>query len=254
MYGALHRALLPGVAFVKLQGPLVYGKYITRPNRFLTICKVNGQRVPAYIPNPGPMPDLLYSGVEVLLRQHPGTHRKTGFDLIGVRNRGVLLSLDSRVPNWIIAEALDQHKLAPFAQYSKMHSEPIFGKSRLDFLLRHNQLPPCLIEAKSSTDAVDAVGYFPRAVTERGQRHLHELMHAIACGYRAAIIFIVQRTDAKVLRPNDRIDPIFGQVLREAAQNKVETYAWTTRFNEDTYEIILDCAIPVDLTPFAFVG
>lgn len=235
---------------MRLQGPLIYGKYVKRPNRFLTICRVNGQRVPAYIPNPGPMPDLLYSGVEVLLRQNRGLHRKTEFDLVGVRHQGVLLSLDSRVPNWLIAEALSQRKLAPFAQYSKVHSEPIYGNSRLDFLLLDNQLPPCLIEAKSSTDAIDAIGYFPRAVTERGQRHLHELMHATTCGYRAAIIFIVQRTDATVLRPNDQVDPGFGQVLREAAQNKVETYAWTTRFNEDTYEIIIDCPIPVDLASF----
>jgi sugar fermentation stimulation protein A len=119
----------------------------------------------------------------------------------------------------------------------------------LDFLLQDKSLPPCLIEAKSSTDAEESIGYFPRAVTQRGQRHVCELMHAISEGYRAAIVFILQRSDASSMRPNDRIDPAFGQVLRQAAKKGVETYAWATRFNENTYEITIDRVLPVDLTP-----
>lgn len=233
---------------MKLQGPFVYAEFLKRPNRFLAICKLKGQRVPVYIPNPGPMPDLLFPGVEVLLRHNPGVFRKTDYDLICSRKDGVLLSLDSRVPNWLLAEALPKRQLPPFAQYSMVQTEPVYGDSRLDFLLQSPGLPPCLIEAKSSTDAENSIGHFPRAVTDRGQRHLRELMHAITCGYRAAIVFVVQRTDAKQFRPNDRIDPVFGQVLREASSQGVEPYAWTTRFDEKKYEITIAQQIPVDLT------
>jgi sugar fermentation stimulation protein A len=234
---------------VKLQGPFHFATFLERPNRFLTICQLNGRRVSAYMPNPGPMPDLLFPGVEVLLRHNPGTHRKTDYDVVCSRNRGVLLSLDSRVPNWLLAEALPQHQLAPFTQYHYFISEPVYKESRLDFLLRADEQPSCYIEAKSSTDAQNSVGVFPRVPTERGQRHLQELMHAIDEGFRAAIVFIVQRTDVERMRPNDSVDPAFGCVLRKAVKYGVEAYAWTTRFIESSHEIVIDQAIPVDLSP-----
>ncbi len=234
---------------MKLQGPFTYGKFIERPNRFLAICRLSGRRVPAYIPNPGPMPDLLFSGVEVLLRHNCGNHRKTDFDLICSRNHGVLLSLDSRVPNWLLAEVLPQGLLMPFSEYHEIITEPVYHESRLDFLLLADEHPPFLIETKSSTDAFRGVGLFPRAVTKRGYRHVQELIYAVKEGYRAAIVFIVQRTDAKIFRPNDQIDPAFGNILRQAADHGVETYAWTTQYNEQTHEILISKAIPVDLSP-----
>ncbi len=234
---------------MKLQGPFSYGEFLERPNRFLTICQVNGRRVQAYIPNPGPMPDLLYPGVEVLLRHNPANHRKTDYDVICSRNQGVMLSLDSRVPNWLLAEALPQGQLEPFIQYHEINPEPIYKDSRLDFLLHAKGHPSCFIEAKSSTDAIDRIGLFPRVPTNRGQRHVQELIHAIDEGYRATIVFIVQRTDADKMRPNDPIDPKFGSILRKAVKHGVEAYAWTTRFIEQNHEIVIDRAIPVDLEP-----
>jgi sugar fermentation stimulation protein A len=194
------------------------------------------------------MPDLLFPGVEVLLRFNAGKHRKTDFDLICSRPHYDYLSLDARVPNWLLAEALPEGRLPPFANYTKIHSEPQYRESRLDFLLQGDSLPPCLIEAKSSTDAKNSVGYFPRAITQRGQRHVKELIHALTEGYRTAIVFILQRSDAASLRPNDKIDPEFGQILRQAAKRGVETFAWSTRFNEEKYEITIDQPLPVDLT------
>jgi len=232
---------------MKLQGPFTYGAFLKRPNRFLAICELNGQRVRAYIPNPGPMPDLLFPGVELILRHAPAPHRSTDYDLVCARHHGIFLSLDCRVPNWILSEALPAQALVPFADYTEISPEPVYGESRLDFLLKGKELPPCYIEAKSSTDAINNIGYFPRAVTPRGQRHLHELMHAKAKGYRAAVVFIVQRTDAIRLRPNDQIDPAFGEALRKAVRNGVEPFAWTTRFDEEHFEITIDRQIPVDL-------
>jgi sugar fermentation stimulation protein A len=234
---------------MKLKGPFTYGAFLERPNRFLAICQLNGQHVRAYIPNPGPMPDLLFPGVELILRHAPAPHRSTDYDLVCARHQGIFLSLDCRVPNWILSEALPAQTLPPFADYSEIISEPPFGESRLDFLLEGENLPSCYIEAKSSTDAINEIGYFPRAVTPRGQRHLHELMHAKDNGYRAAVVFIVQRTDARCLRPNDQIDPNFGAALREAVRNGVEAFAWTTRFDEECFEISVNQQIPVDLTP-----
>jgi sugar fermentation stimulation protein A len=130
-----------------------------------------------------------------------------------------------------------------------VQAEPVFEGSRLDFLLQAPSLPPLLIEAKSSTHAENDTAFFPRAVTQRGSRHLHSLMQAINQGYRAAIVFIIQRADAKIFRPNDRIDPKFGKTLRQAIKHGVEAYAWTTQLDENTMQINIDHAIPVDLDP-----
>ncbi|MFX1565188.1 MAG: DNA/RNA nuclease SfsA [Promethearchaeota archaeon] len=247
MLGFLLR--LQGVNPVKLQGPFLYGHFLERPNRFLTVCQLNGRKVLAYMPNPGPMPDLLHPGVEVLLRHNPGIHRKTDYDLVCSRSNGAMLSLDSRVPNWLLAEVLPLRQLAPFSQYQEIIPEPVYRTSRLDFCLRNETLPTCYIEAKSSTDTRQSIGLFPRVPTERGQRHVQELMHAVDEGFRAAIVFIVQRTDAAKMKPNDPIDPEFGTILRKAVNYGVEAYAWTTRFIEPTCEIIIDREIPVDLSP-----
>ncbi len=195
------------------------------------------------------MPDLLFPGVQVFVHYAPNPKRKTDYDLIAVRHQGSVLSLDSRIPNQLLAKSFENGLLPPFIAYTKIKSEPVYRESRLDFLLEGPSEPPCLIEAKSSTHVEDGVGYFPRAVTLRGQRHLHELMHAIDDGYRAAIIFLVQRTDAKVFRPNDRIDPDFGAALRQAAKYGVEIYAWSSHLDEKSGKISLDSPIPVDLSP-----
>ena len=108
--------------------------------------------------------------------------------------------------------------------------------------------PSCYVEAKSSTDATNRVGLFPRVPTKRGQRHIQELIHALDEGYRAAIVFIVQRTDADRMQPNDSVDPDFGAILRKAVKHGVEAFAWTTRFIEATHEIVIDESIPVDLS------
>ncbi|MFX0168438.1 MAG: DNA/RNA nuclease SfsA [Candidatus Hodarchaeota archaeon] len=233
---------------MKLNGPFAYAEFLERPNRFLAICQLNGQRVRAYIPNPGPMPELLYPSVELILRHNTAPHRSTDFDLVCARHKGCFLSIDSRVPNWLLSEVLPARQLLPFADYDEVVTEPVYRESRLDFLLHGDNLPSCFIEAKSSTDAINNIGYFPRAITTRGHRHLHELMHAKTQGHRAAIVFIVQRTDANMLRPNDQIDPSFGDILRKAASQGVETYAWTTRFDDQTFEIRIDRQVPVDLT------
>lgn len=242
-----------GALLLRIEGPVVYGNFLSRPNRFLAQCEVKNHEISAYIPNPGPMPDLLFPGVEVLLRYAPNSHRKTEYDLVCVRHRGTLLSVDVRVPNQLLAEVLPTRTLVPFTQYETVQPEARYEGSRFDFLLQANGHPSCYIEAKSSTHAEEYVGYFPRAVTERGQRHLQELMHALDHGYRAVIVFIVQRPDVVSLRPNDRIDPAFGQKIRQAAQYGVEVHAWRTRLDEQSYQITIDQAISVDLSPASFL-
>jgi len=83
------------------------------------------------------------------------------------------------------------------------------------------------VEVKNVTAAVDGgIGYFPDAVTERGSKHLRELMEVVRQGGRGVIFFCVQRNDVNEVRPADHIDKVYGQTLRQALAAGVEALAW----------------------------
>jgi sugar fermentation stimulation protein A len=120
-----------------------------------------------------------------------------------------------------------------------------FGHSRIDFLLEGPARRPCLVEVKSITLVVDGLGCFPDAVTARGRRHLRELAAVVEAGYRAAVVFVVQRDDATGMRPHDESDPEFGRALREVAGQGVEVYAYGC--DVDAGRIEIEGALPVHL-------
>jgi sugar fermentation stimulation protein A len=105
---------------------------------------------------------------------------------------------------------------------------------------------PCLVEVKSVTLVVDGLGCFPDAVTLRGRRHLEELAGAVEAGYRAAALFVVQRDDARGVRPHDESDPGFGRTLREVARRGVEVYACGCRVGPGRIEIDRLLAVHLD--------
>ena len=112
-------------------------------------------------------------------------------------------------------------------------------------MLLEGQAGKCYIETKSVTLVVNGVGLFPDAPTTRGVKHLHSLEEAVAMGYRAAAIFVVQREDARALSPNDSADPEFGQALREALARGVEAYAYRCSVTEQA--IVLSDELPIEL-------
>jgi sugar fermentation stimulation protein A len=171
--------------------------------------------------------ELLVPGRRVFLVERPGAHRLTGYDLSVVDVDGSWVSVDARLPNDLVAEALGAQELAPLAGYTMVRREVAFGRSRLDFRLDAEGRRPCLVEVKSVTLVLGGLGCFPDAVTQRGRRHLLELADAAASGYRAVALFVVQRDDAVGLRPHDESDPDFGQTLRTVSQRGVEVHAYS---------------------------
>jgi sugar fermentation stimulation protein A len=230
---------------VKAKGRLVEGRFVARDNRFRVTVGVGGQEVWAHLPNSGRLAELLVPGRRVLLVESQGKQRKTGYDLSLVEMDGRWVSLDARMPNALVEEALLAGRLDPLAGYATIRREVPFGRSRLDFLLEGPGEPPCLLEVKSVTLVIGGLGCFPDAVTVRGRRHLQELAVAAGEGYRAVVVFVVQRDDALGLRPHDESDPDFGQALRDAAQRGVEVYAYGCRVEPGSVEI--DHPLPVHL-------
>jgi sugar fermentation stimulation protein A len=232
---------------MKGTGFLVEGRFLSRDNRFRVTVQVGGQPVAAHLPNSGRLGELLVPGRRVLLVERTGPNRKTGYDLnmIEVDNRWI--SLDARLPNDLVEKALRSGQIAPLTGYPTLRREVTWGHSRFDFQLEAPGKPPCLLEVKSVTLVIDGLGCFPDAVTARGKRHVEELSEAIRAGYRAAVLFVVQRDDATGMRPHDESDPEFGRALREAARRGVEVYAY--RCHVEPGQVVIDGPLPVHLEP-----
>ncbi len=232
---------------VEIQGQVVEGRFLARDNRFRVTVEVDGQAVWAHLPNSGRLGELLVPGRRALLVERPGPHRKTDYDMALIEFKGRWVSVDARLPNELVAEALHEGALALLAGYSAVRREVTWGRSRFDFLLDAPDRRLCLLEVKSVTLVVDGLGCFPDAVTARGRRHVEELAEAVEAGYRAAVTFVVQRDDAVGFRPHDESDPEFGRALRAAARCGVEVYAYGCRVEPGRVEI--ERALPVHLDP-----
>ncbi len=225
---------------------LVEGRFKVRLNRFLALVDVEGRDVAVHVPNTGRMRELLVPGSQVLIVPRPEEHRRTGFDLALVDLESTLASIDARLPNGLVEEALVQGCLVQFQEYPTIRREVTFGESRLDLLLKGSG-GRCYLEAKSVTLVADGAALFPDAPTAREAKHVRSLAQAVAAGYRAAVMFVVQRDDAQAFAPHDMADPEFGMALREGMASGVEVFAYGCRVTEKS--ITLGPELPIRLGP-----
>lgn len=223
--------------------PLRPASFRARLNRFLGLVEVEGESRSCFIPNPGRLRGLLRAGAKVHLSERDRRGRKTGYDLILVELGGVLVSIDSRMPNKIIGEAVESSLIPEFKGLRIKEREPHLQGSRLDFLL-YGGGENLFLEVKSCTFVEDGVTLFPDAPTSRGERHVKALIRALDFG-RAAALFLVQRGDAEVFRPNWEVDPRFSEALKTAVERGVEAYAYTCEVSLSSIE--LDRRLPMEL-------
>ncbi|MBX5320415.1 MAG: DNA/RNA nuclease SfsA [Candidatus Bathyarchaeota archaeon] len=220
-------------SFIEIRGKIFEGVFERRLTRFSALVRVNGEIEQCFLPNPGRLRELLISGVKVILKEAEAVgERKTIYDLLGVYSGGKIVSIDSRLPNKLVLEALKNGDLPEFLGYTMVKPEYSYGHVKFDFFLSDGRRP-CLLEVKSCTLVRNGVAMFPDAPTERGTRHVLELAKALNEGYRAAVLFVIQRMDAYMFTPNDETDPNFGEALRKAAESGVEVYAYSTNFNKN---------------------
>ena len=138
--------------------------------------------------------------------------------------RGFWVGVNTSTPNRMLEAAFHAHRL-PFAEgYTTLVREAKRGQSRLDGLLTGPGLPPLWVECKNVTMVEDDAACFPDAASERGQKHLRELMDIVANGERAAMFYLVQRPDGTCFAPADFIDPAYAALFYEALHAGVEMY------------------------------
>lgn len=227
---------------MRLRAELVEAELVRRLNRFVGEVAVAGERTLAHVPNSGRLRELLYPGARVLVAACTG-RRKTAFDLLMAWSGGQLVSIDTRLPAMLIAEALEHGCLPELGPFTMLQREVRLGASRLD-LFGDGPGGPCYIEVKSVTLVEGGVALFPDAPTARGVRHLHELMRAAEMGYRGTVVFVIQREDARVLRPHEATDPTFAEALRRASAT-VGVLAYACRVTRD--EVVISHRVPVVL-------
>ncbi len=224
---------------------MLKARFLERENRFTALVELDGKQVKAHVANSGRLRELFRPGNEVYLIKRDGSHRATKYDLVLVRYEDQLVSVDARVPNKVVADAVAAGQLADFSQFTVARREVRYGNSRLDLLLEDERNNKCFVEVKSVTLVENGTAMFPDAPTLRGARHLEELAAAVGEGYHAAVIFLIQRDDALVFTPNDRTDPDFGQKLRAAAGKGVGVYAYRCRVTPEL--IVITEKVPVKL-------
>lgn len=230
---------------MKLGSSIITATYTERPNRFTVIARYNSSLVRCYFPNPGRMTELLIPGVEMALDKidrFSNHARKTSHEVVAVRLGELWVSIDSRIPNKLVAEALKDKQLKEFEAYPRIKRETFLGRNRFDFLLESSH-ESCWLEVKSCTLVVDGVAIFPDAPTARGSRHLRGLIEAKKHGYRACIMFVIQREGGEVFKPNLQTDPDFCDSLKAARRSGVEIYAKRCKFSN--FDLTLDADVPL---------
>jgi sugar fermentation stimulation protein A len=221
---------------------LVQGYFIHRDNRFRATVLVGGSKTWAHVANSGRLEELFTPGRPVWLMPASDTKRKTSYDLKLVDYEGILVSVDAHLPNPLFAEALAKGMISGFdypspepSSRSKtlalIEAEVTRGNSRLDFRLS-GAGEVWWVETKSVTLVNGGTARFPDAPTERGRKHLEELMDIVAQGERAAVVFIVQRCDAERFSANQAADPAFASGLIRAAEAGVSVRAFTCQVSQ----------------------
>ncbi len=210
---------------------IVYGKFISRPNRFIAMVEVDGEVVRCHVKNTGRCKELLIPGAKVILHKPPKGKRATEYDLISVYKGDMLINMDSQAPNKIAKEYIE----ASVRELINLKSEVTYGDSRFDFLMNtHDE--NTFIEVKGVTLENNGIAMFPDAPTARGVKHIKGLINAVKNGYKAKILFVIQMQGIKHMTPNWQTHPELGEALKKAYAEGVEICAIDCKVSEGKVE------------------
>jgi len=231
---------------VKFDPPLIRGRFLRRYKRFFVDVELDdGSIVIAHCPNTGSLQGCLVEGAETFIQPATDPKRTLRFTWKLIRVGTALVGVDTGLAVPIVESAIQSGVLSDLSGYERTLREIPYGregKSRIDILLSRGGSMPAqdatkskrrplpagdervYVEVKNTTLVREGIAQFPDAVTERGQKHLEELIDVVQQGMRAAMVFCVQRDDCELFRPADHIDPVYGQLLRKAAGAGVELY------------------------------
>ena len=216
------------------------GIFLKRPNRFIAHVEEDGTEEVVHVKNTGRCRELLTPGATVWLEKSGNPARKTRYDLIAVKKGELLVNMDAQAPNKVFQEWAEAGSFQP--GLTLLRPETTWGSSRFDFYWEAGARRG-FVEVKGVTLEEDGHARFPDAPTERGVKHLEELIRCREQGYEAAVCFVIQMAGMRDFAPNDLTHPAFGAALRKAARAGVQVMARECRVAPDT----LTMAKPVEV-------
>ncbi len=217
------------------------GTFISRPNRFIANVEINGEIHVCHVKNTGRCKELLTKNAKVFLEKSQNPLRKTQFDLVAVIKEDKLINMDSFAPN-IAAEEFFKSK------YKKVLHEVKYKNSRFDLFIEDTNT---FVEVKGVTLEKDNIAMFPDAPTERGRKHIFELIDAKNNGYNAEILFVIQFENAQKFIPNYKTDEKFKEALILAEKAGVKISAMDSKVFKNSMriknkvEVCLDSLLPI---------
>lgn len=214
-------------------------KFIERPNRFIAYCSIEGETHKVHVKNTGRCRELLIPGCTVYLEESDNPNRKTKYSLIAVKKGNRLINMDSQVPNKVVQEALINKSIVLPGikdEITLIKPEKTYGNSRFDIYLE-TENEKVFIEIKGVTLEDNNIVKFPDAKTERGVKHINELIEATRDGYKCYIIFVVQMEEVLYFTPNNDMHKELGDALINASNNGVQVLAYDSIVTPDSIEI-----------------
>ena len=217
--------------------------FLKRPNRFRAHIRIHGEEEICHVKNTGRLGELLLPGVRILVEPAaPGSSRKTKYSLICVRRDGQWVNIDSQAPNRLAQEWIADGGF--LKDVTLIRREKQYGGSRFDLYVEAGG-EKWYIEVKGVTLNVDGTAMFPDAPTERGKKHVEELIACRKDGYRSAILFVIQMKGVQRFAPFEERQPEFAAALRQAEKAGVVVRAVDCIVTGDSIHI--DTQVPVCL-------
>lgn len=205
------------------------GIFESRPNRFVALVRIDGTMQKCHVKNTGRLRELLIPGAVCYLTESDNPARVTRYDLVAVKRAdGEVVNIDSMAPNAVAGEYL--RKIYPMAE---IRPETKYGDSRFDFMVRRED-GILYVEVKGVTLKRGGVALFPDAPTERGVKHIRELIACKEAGYDAMLLFVAAMQDIEAVMPNRETHPAFAKALTDAKRAGVLLRAIGCRVTPDT--------------------
>jgi len=219
---------------------------LERYKRFLADIQLEGETLTAHVPNTGSMTSTWEKNWNCAVSKSDNPDRKLPYTLELTHNGVSWIGVNTANANKLAHEWLERNLILELSGYKTIKKEVKVGSSRLDFFLEdHPDSPPCYVEVKSVTLKLNGVAQFPDSISERGQKHLLELMELKKKGFRSVMLYIIQREDVDSMRPAHSIDKKYGELVKEAKSIGVEFIPCQCQINLD--EITFGKILPMEM-------
>ncbi len=198
--------------------------FVERDNRFvMTLKKRNGQRIKAYVANPGRMEEFLIPGHPFFITS--GNKGKYFYRVVSTFYQDSYVLLDTIKINYLVEQMLKNNLIEKFKGNKSIRREKTIDRSKFDFLVERKDKKPALLEIKSCSLCHKGVAMFPDAPTERGRRHLEDLNRLDKQGYDTYTLYLTTNRHAKIFMPNGHTDPDYCAAFNKSQNVRFLAYS-----------------------------